>query len=189
MIRITTIAEQHDFNCARLKRQLRRNGVPLVRSQKVLFLKDQDLLRCQMLIARLKLSDAQPRTPEQLRAIEYRRKRYVNEVRAKQGLEPMPIVRGRPKLTGAKLGNYSRPPVEKAPELTLDVIFMLNGVETNGVVVGGSSRLLTKKVLIRYTLSAVSNLIDVTYDKVLHSAEHIDKLVSLAKKTNSKEDR
>jgi hypothetical protein len=182
MIRITTIAEQHNFNCARLKYQLRRNGVPLVRSQKVLFLKDQDLLRCQMLIARLKLSDAQPRTPEQLRAIEYQRKRYENEVREKQGLEPIPIVRGRPKLTGEKLGNYSRPLIEKAPEPVLEVVFDYKGIVKKGIVIGGLDRRDVKTAMVRFKHQGFEMHAEPKYSEILNKTEsEVAEMVRIAK--------
>jgi hypothetical protein len=177
MIKLQTIAEQHEFSQQRLTYQLRRTGVPIVKAaDRVLLIHEKDLLRVQMLIARCKLTDTMPRTKRQLANAQYHERVKESEMRVKLGMPPIEFKRGRPQI-------HPQPP----QEVNLNVVFEWNGIVKRGEVIGGIDKHGAKKATVKFTHDKLSKIADIPYENVLHKTfEEIEQIVIASKRKRSK---
>jgi len=172
MIKLQTIAEQHEFSQQRLTYQLRRTGVPIHKSGMNVLIHEKDLLRVQMLIARCKLTDTMPRTPKQIKYNEY----HANYKRKQKAIaEGLPI----------EPRTYNKHP-QPEPEKQY-LVFEWNGIVKRGEVIGGIDKHGSKKATIKFTNEGLSKIADISYENVLHKTfEEIEQIVAASKRKRSK---
>lgn len=167
MKRVTDIAIEHDFCPQRLRYNINKQGIPVIRKAKELFIKDENIHRVEKIIAEKKLQDFMK--PPKSEGKTYYQKRYENKKRIEAGLEPLVLPRGRPRVA----------PVPKKEEPTY-IAFDYKGRVKKGIIIGGD--VVRSKATIRFSNNGVNDIFDCNYQSVLNlKPDEVETLVQKAR--------